>query len=291
MTTPSPHQSEFRGRRGFTLIELLTVIAIIALLAAIIFPVFSRARAEAYRNGDITAMNGLRSALQLYREDQGGYPPALLGYVNRYAGGPNDGQVIPADQVKSYLFPRRVSSINDFRPSNNRAGVLEIVPATWPTADGRAVGVAPVSDTNGDGAVTVADDIADARQAFGPGDGCLSVVPGQVVACNDANAQAFYRISGYDVARARGAVNHEIRYSLFYTVLGLGTGGANDDPRQLGYNSPPDNTILTWNGWWREYDSTGAPVAGRRDIVLTVGGAARPADSRSLAQQSWRYLP
>ena len=37
------------GRRGFTLIELLVVIAIIALLAAILFPVFARARENARR--------------------------------------------------------------------------------------------------------------------------------------------------------------------------------------------------------------------------------------------------
>ena len=34
-------------RRGFTLIELLVVIAIIAILAAILFPVFAKARAKA----------------------------------------------------------------------------------------------------------------------------------------------------------------------------------------------------------------------------------------------------
>ena len=37
-----------KGRKGFTLIELLVVIAIIAILAAILFPVFAKARAAAY---------------------------------------------------------------------------------------------------------------------------------------------------------------------------------------------------------------------------------------------------
>jgi prepilin-type N-terminal cleavage/methylation domain-containing protein len=37
-------------RRGFTLIELLVVIAIIAILAAILFPVFARAREKARQN-------------------------------------------------------------------------------------------------------------------------------------------------------------------------------------------------------------------------------------------------
>ena len=36
-------------RAGFTLIELLVVIAIIAILAAILFPVFARARENARR--------------------------------------------------------------------------------------------------------------------------------------------------------------------------------------------------------------------------------------------------
>jgi prepilin-type N-terminal cleavage/methylation domain-containing protein len=43
--------TSFRGevRKGFTLIELLVVIAIIAILAAILFPVFARARENARR--------------------------------------------------------------------------------------------------------------------------------------------------------------------------------------------------------------------------------------------------
>jgi prepilin-type N-terminal cleavage/methylation domain-containing protein/prepilin-type processing-associated H-X9-DG protein len=46
MKTP---QKTCRSRSGFTLIELLVVIAIIAILAAILFPVFARARENARR--------------------------------------------------------------------------------------------------------------------------------------------------------------------------------------------------------------------------------------------------
>ncbi|MFX8668662.1 prepilin-type N-terminal cleavage/methylation domain-containing protein, partial [Acinetobacter baumannii] len=80
-----------------TLIELLTVIAIIALLAAITFPVFSRVKDSANRNADMSHMNTLRAAIQLYEADQNGYPPALLGFVTLYTSGPSAGNVVPAD--------------------------------------------------------------------------------------------------------------------------------------------------------------------------------------------------
>jgi prepilin-type N-terminal cleavage/methylation domain-containing protein len=39
----------YRSSKGFTLIEMLVVVAIISLLAAILFPVFARARENAAR--------------------------------------------------------------------------------------------------------------------------------------------------------------------------------------------------------------------------------------------------
>lgn len=54
---------------GFTLIELLVVIAIISLLAAILFPVFAKAKASAKRTLCLSNMRQLGMANQLYAGD------------------------------------------------------------------------------------------------------------------------------------------------------------------------------------------------------------------------------
>src|SRR5438270_721672 len=55
--------------RGFTLIELLVVIAIIAILAAILFPVFARARESARRTGCLSNMKQVSTGLLMYAQD------------------------------------------------------------------------------------------------------------------------------------------------------------------------------------------------------------------------------
>jgi prepilin-type N-terminal cleavage/methylation domain-containing protein len=54
---------------GFTLIELLVVIAIIAILAAILFPVFARAREKARESACISNLRQLGVALHMYAQD------------------------------------------------------------------------------------------------------------------------------------------------------------------------------------------------------------------------------
>ncbi|MCH7904681.1 MAG: prepilin-type N-terminal cleavage/methylation domain-containing protein [Armatimonadetes bacterium] len=281
-----------RRRVGFTLIELLVVIAIIAILAAIIVPVFGRAKDSAYRHEDISSMNTLRSAVQLYYVDHGAYPPALLGYVSYYMTGPNAGNPIPANQINSYLYKSRVGSLSTFKPAYNRYNSLEITIAVYPNQDSRKPGTAPIGDFNGDGLIDGADDHEDARQAYGPLDGF--VLPGGGVTGDPLVAAQFYRVSGYDVTDVPlldGGIRIELRYTLFWTKFALQQNGdLVDDPRQMGYANPPDDTVITWNTYFRSWEG-GTPKNGNRDIMLFVGGSAKSFSSRDVHDRSWRVTP
>ncbi len=69
-------------KRGFTLIELLVVIAIIAILAAILFPVFAKAREKARTSSCQSNLKQIGLAFAMYKND---YDETSPGYD--YSGG------------------------------------------------------------------------------------------------------------------------------------------------------------------------------------------------------------
>jgi len=74
-------------RKGFTLIELLVVIAIIAILAAILFPVFARAREKARQANCQSNVKQISLGWQMYIQDYDETIPPLYTVTPGVSGG------------------------------------------------------------------------------------------------------------------------------------------------------------------------------------------------------------
>ena len=71
----------YGNRPGFTLIELLVVIAIIALLAAILFPVFARAREQARKATCQSNLKQIGLGITQYEQDYDDHVPMTINYA------------------------------------------------------------------------------------------------------------------------------------------------------------------------------------------------------------------
>jgi prepilin-type N-terminal cleavage/methylation domain-containing protein len=63
-------------KAGFTLIEMLVVIGIIAVLAAIVLPVYTAAQERARQANCLANMHAIANAFKIFYQDEGRYPPA-----------------------------------------------------------------------------------------------------------------------------------------------------------------------------------------------------------------------
>lgn len=123
LSNPRFLSKEKRG--AFTLIELLVVIAIIALLAAILFPVFARARENARRSGCQSNLRQIGLGVAQYIQDYDErYPMAWQGAYNTAQVNPGSAanNVLITDDLNPYIKSTQIWKC----PSNgsqSRAGI------------------------------------------------------------------------------------------------------------------------------------------------------------------------
>lgn len=113
----------FQKEAAFTLIELLVVIAIIAILAAILFPVFAKARDKARQTSCASSMKQIGIGLLQYVSDYDEYLPAQR--QTTVAGCPDWRQVI-----QPYMKSVQVMTCMS---NPNNAQIMTTASGTYPT--------------------------------------------------------------------------------------------------------------------------------------------------------------
>ena len=113
-------------RRGFTLIELLVVIAIIAILTAILLPVFATVRENARQSSSISNLKDIQQKMEQYKLDNHQYPVVLFGYADNAPAGTSLKTALASSTLpgKDFpgLFPAYIKDYNEFVDQNNTIG-------------------------------------------------------------------------------------------------------------------------------------------------------------------------
>lgn len=232
-------------RSGFSLIEMLVVMAIIAILAGIIFPLATTMREKGNQSACASNLQSIGQALKLYRLDERSYPPALYGFLI-------EGDTVPT----TFLYPHYARSRREFKCPDN-PNRLDETKLGGPFSGSKMPNALPQERVPKPGGGYDDKPIIDKPIAYYLFDsydgGCL--VP-QV------------RVNVPMQPASTGPTGYELHYRRDWAFF-----GASDTDRELLNRNPEDGTFVTACTYHRKYNGT-ALLAGPSswDIVLFLDG-------------------
>jgi prepilin-type N-terminal cleavage/methylation domain-containing protein len=273
-------------RSGFSLVELLTVIAIIAILAAIIFPVMGAVKRRAQENQCMTNLHQIALGVQMYKNDNRTYPRILGSQVRTVSGTPWSGtgdRPRPFEQVKDkYLFSEYVKSIGAFHCPTSRISNDTDVVAFDATSGTDELLVVYAYDSY-DAYVPVSG-----RQVYWEGLWNDSAVV-------SGSAQRHYMTSWAESVDWLKGADAPKPYppSIQRTDEELATLAADDYARQLKFRNPPGDTVVTWCSYHQtsENDGTGKVQLTGKALVVFLDGHADQIPAGEMAVCKWRVRP
>jgi len=235
--------SQSKSIAAFTLVELLTVIAIIAILSAIIFPVYNNSREAARRTTAVSNLAKIQNAMEQYKLDHRNrdYPPVLFAY---------------ADGTHSMADIKNVGSAESWAAAH--PGVAYPLQGLYPQYINDA---SVFTDPNNTG-VKDTDTVSAAVNVLGP-DGTLAPA--------GTNA-SFYKADAYDVGPrivSDSAIDNTTfvtRYQRAWTSTASGA----QFQRQLDQPTAPNDTYVTMTTYH---------VPQSKVVVLFLTGSAKVFDA------------
>lgn len=207
-----------RSRVGFTLIELLVVIAIIAILTAILLPVFFTVQENSRQSTSMSNMKDIQQKMEQFKLDNHRYPDVLFGYAfpSGSAGAgtsmKNALSVAQAAGTANIYFPGLYPAyIRDYQVFTDQNNIIDENNPNQATS--------PISTVN---LVAPCDPTTDETLSGGSSSPCTNASGGTVV----QTTRTFYTMDAYDtspqvtagnqVADPTHPASYVLRYQLFW---------------------------------------------------------------------------